>query len=211
MRLAQDYFQDQALIIAIRNKMCLYYFSKNTRYQIVRDLLFTLAFAAVTTGCATTSTLNNWPKNVPDRSIFVDTFNQQKSLGTNSSALEQHLVWIKRFYLGSVLYPLGWNRMTQILIVSVKNEVDKTKLESRMYRLGLNICIEWAQDNRFRNIDSATIAVWGNALRTAAEQNEQLVFVDKIEADVDALLVNQLAAKDVVRERYYPVEDFDDF
>lgn len=101
--------------------------------------------------------------------------------------------------------------MTQILINSVEDEVNKTQLKSRMYQLGLNICIEWAQDNRFRNIDSAVIAVWGNALRTAAEQNEQLAFVDKIEADVDALLVKQLAAKDVVRERYYPVEDFDDF
>ncbi|MFT4629891.1 MAG: hypothetical protein ACI9WC_001254 [Arenicella sp.] len=170
-----------------------------------------MSIAAAITGCATTSSLNNWPTNVPDRSIFVDTFTQQKLSGTNSSTLEPHLVWIKRFYLGSVLYPLGWNRMTQILINSVEDEVNKTQLKSRMYQLGLNICIEWAQDNRFRNIDSAVIAVWGNALRTAAEQNEQLAFVDKIEADVDALLVKQLAAKDVVRERYYPVEDFDDF
>jgi hypothetical protein len=53
--------------------------------------------------------------------------------------------------------------------------------------------------------------VWGNALRTAAEQNEQLAFVDKIEDDVDALLIKQLTSEDIVRERYYPVEDYDDF
>lgn len=94
---------------------------------------------------------------------------------------------------------------------SVDQEVDKTKLKRRMHKLGLNICIEWAQDNRFRNIDSSMIAVWGNALRTAAEQNEQLAFVDKIETDVSALLIKQLTAKDIVRERYYPVEDYDDF
>ncbi|MFT7525092.1 MAG: hypothetical protein ACI9LY_000224 [Arenicella sp.] len=191
--------------------MCLNYHSKNTVIRLVRDLLFTLTITAVIAGCTTTSTVNKWPRNLPDRSIFVDTFTQQKLSGTISSTLEPHLVWIKRFYLGSIIYPLGWNRMTQIMTDSVDQEVDKTKLKSRMYKLGLNICIEWAQDNRFRNIDSSMIAVWGNALRTAAEQNELLAFVDKIETDVDALLIKQLTAKDIVRERYYPVEDYDDF
>lgn len=101
--------------------------------------------------------------------------------------------------------------MTKILIDSLDEEVDTAVVERRMYDLGIDISVEWAQDNRFRNIDSSAIAVWGNALRTAAEKKEQLVFIGKIERDVAALLAKQLAAKDIVQERYYPVEDFDDF
>lgn len=191
--------------------MYINYHSKSAGFRLVRDLVFSLTIAALITGCATTSTLNNWPKDLPARSIFADAFAQQSLSGTNSNTLEPHLVWIMRFYQGSALYPLGWIRMTQILTDSLDEGIDTNLLKSRMYNLGLNISIEWAQDNRFRKIDSAAISVWGNALRTAAGQNEQLAFVDKIEKDVSALLIKELAAKDIVQERYYPVEDFDDF
>lgn len=179
--------------------------------RVIRNLILTLSIGSTMVSCATSSSLNNWPDNLPDRSIFIDAYTEQSLSGTNSNNVEPHLVWIKRFYQGSALYSLGWNKMTKILIDSLDEEVDTAVVERRMYDLGIDISVEWAQDNRFRNIDSSAIAVWGNALRTAAEKKEQLVFIGKIERDVAALLAKQLAAKDIVQERYYPVEDFDDF
>lgn len=101
--------------------------------------------------------------------------------------------------------------MTEILLDTVENQDDKNELMDRMRQLGITICVEWAQDNDKRLIDSAAIAVWGNALRTAAEMDEQLVFVGKVEQDVAALLNRSLTLQEIKRERYYPPEDYDNF
>jgi len=148
---------------------------------------------------------------MPPREIFAAAHAQQVLAGTNNSKLESHLVWIKRFYQGSILYPLGWNRMTERLLSSLDENVDRQKVEKRMYDLGLKISIEWAQENKSRKIDSAAVATWGNALRTAVDLGEQESLIAEVERDVDALLNEKLLASQIERERYYPPEDFDDF
>ena len=162
-------------------------------------------------GCVSKTSVADWPADLPARSIFVDTYHQQQQAGTNSNSLKSHLFWVKRYYQGSIIYPLGWNRMTEMLLVTLPDENQKSEIESRMKRLGMTIVIEWAQDNKFRAIDSATVAVWGNGLRTASQLGEQQLFVSKVERDVDALIAGELNKKRITRERYYPPEDFDDF
>jgi len=48
-------------------------------------------------------------------------------------------------------------------------------------------------------------------LRTAANEGNQLDFLGKVEQDVAALIQGELDASDIIRSRYFPPEDFDDF
>ena len=165
----------------------------------------------LTSGCISKTSIANWPANLPARSIFVDTFDQQQKAGTNSNSLQSHLFWVKRYYQGSIIYPLGWTRMTEMLLRTISDESQRGQIRARMYDLGKTIVIEWAQDNKYRAIDSAAVAVWGTALRTASQLGEQALFISKVEHDVDALLNGELHKKQITRERYYPPEDFDNF
>jgi hypothetical protein len=165
----------------------------------------------LTSGCLSKTSLADWPTNLPPRSVFVETFQQQATAGTNSNSLQNHLFWVKRYYQGSIIYPLGWNRMTEMLLATLSDESQKSQIRSRMNSLGMTIVIEWAQDNKYRAIDSSTVAVWGNALRTASQLGEQQRFIAKVEQDVEALIAGELHKKRITRERYYPPEDFDDF
>jgi len=172
---------------------------------------FLIFLAIALSACVTNTTQEKWPNDIPARSIFVDTWKKQNAAGTNDSSLEEHLVWIVRFYEGSVLYPIGWNDMTRSLLDSLDTQQQRHALRPRLRALGQTICIEWAQKNSVRKIDSSAIAVWGNALRTSAERDEQELFVSKVESDVTALLSGDLNYREIVRERYYPPEDYDNF
>lgn len=173
--------------------------------------IFILLSILTLSSCVSNTSVEEWPKEIPPRSVFVETWKQQRAAGTNDSSLDAHLVWVVRFYQGSVLYPIGWNDMTRSLLDSLETQQLRQAIGPRLRALGEKICIEWAQNNSARKIDSSAIAVWGNALRTSAERNEQEYFVSKVEADVEALLVGELNYRQIVRERYYPQEDYDNF
>ncbi len=178
------------------------------KYQKI--LLFVLV-SLLLSSCAKNISQESWPQNMPKRQIFVESFNEQAKLGQNDNSLSNHLVWIKRFYQGSIIYPLGWNRMTEMLVDTLDDPATAKDVEPRMRALGLDICLEWAKNNSVRKIDSAAVATWGNALRTASEEDEQSEFITKVESDVQALLDGSLDLKMINRERYYPPEDYDNF
>ena len=161
--------------------------------------------------CQTIDSTNNWPANLPDRQLFVDTHNESIAAGEKTISLESHEVWIKQFYRGTVLYPQGWNKVTKLLLGSLTNQEDMDNLEPRLYDLGLAISREWAKDNAVRKISSANILVWVGALRTSTKEGNQLSFIGQVEQDVEALLKGDLNASEIKRTRYYPPEDFDDF
>ena len=101
--------------------------------------------------------------------------------------------------------------MSSMLLDSLDNPEERTELETRLATLGLDICLEWAKSNMVRKIDSAAVATWGTALRKAAERDEQWNFVRIVEDDVNALLNGTLSLDLIEEERYYPVEEYDDF
>lgn len=184
--------------------------TRSSNRQTKLHLLFILCVMHLS-GCIINKSSNYWPAGLPAKILFVDAYHNQQLNNTNSDKLSDHLVWIKRFYKGSFIYSLGWNRMTEILLETINDTNQHADIQSRMYDLGLAICIEWAQDNSARKIDSKAIAVWGNALRTASELNQQTLFVSLVENDVAALLDGTLDKKQIYRERYYPTEDYDNF
>ena len=173
------------------------------------SLIFLLSILA---GCTTVATDHKWPSDVPARKIFVDAFFDKRDLDSaDSKILESHLVWIVRFYKGTVLYPTGWNRVSDRFLASINEPAEKERMTKRLRSLGISIANEWAQDNNIRKINSANVSVWGSALRTSAEQGDQKNYISKVEKDVEDLIKGDLTSNQINYERYYPSEDYDDF
>ena len=101
--------------------------------------------------------------------------------------------------------------MTDLVLTSLADPDSQTEAANRLYDLGKAIATDWAQDNRISKIKSANIATWGSALRTAAENNQQLEFIGRVERDVAAILSGELSSDAISSERYYPTEDYDNF
>lgn len=180
-------------------------------YRLLRPLGFSLLFL-VLTACTTLGGQKTWPENLPPRQVFVDGYLSKRNLSTVEDAvLDAHLVWIKRFYQGTLVYPNGWNRASRLFLESVDSEHTRTELQNKLYALGIEIAIEWAQSNEIRLINSANIATWGSAMQTAAEHGDHSAFVNKVESDVTALIAKTLQASEIRYERYYPEEDYDNF
>ena len=163
-------------------------------------------------GCTTLATDRDWPSDVPKRQIFVDKFLESRGISkVDPKVIDVHLSWITRFYQGTVLFPNGWNRVSERFLASIDQQDEKDKMAKRLYSLGLLIANEWAQDNDIRKVNNANVATWGGALRTSAERNDQSNFISKVERDVEALIAGTLTSSQIDYERYYPSEDYDDF
>ncbi len=167
----------------------------------------------VLAACQTRLDDTAWPSNIPPKAYFVEV--GRDLIGPDSNNLERqlnsYLLWIKRFYQGSIIYPLGWNEMTDTLVASLGEPADPIEVRQRMYELGRKISAEWAQDDKKRKINSANVAAWGSALRTAVEYKQQVRFIEQVERDVDDLLSGKIDSSEISRARYYPAEDYDDF
>ena len=175
-------------------------------------LSLVLLIALFTAACATKPSDENWPGDLPERKLFVDAYLENRNIDeASSAAIENHLVWIIRFYQGTVLYPNGWNRVSDRFLASIENIKAKETMRQRLEKLGVRIANEWAQDNDVRLINSTNVATWGSALRTAAERNDQINFVTAVENDVELLIEGLLKSNEIDYQRYYPEEDYDNF
>jgi len=178
---------------------------------MLKQVFSALGLMSLLVGCVTLDSSKNWPSDIPDRAIFVDNFLDRTNPDATARDIERHLVWIKRFYHGSIIYPLGWNEMIMKVVNSLDHNTDRVLAKQQLDDLGLKISLEWSLKNNMRNITSSNIATWGSALRTSVERKEQLVFIEKVEQDVNQLLSGHLSSKQISRERYYPPEDYDNF
>lgn len=175
-------------------------------------LLFVIVMLSMLSACQTFKPTQSWPSELPDRQIFVDGFLQKRNLTeADPQILEAHLIWVKRFYQGTILYPNGWNKATSRFLETVKQDRDRSELRRRMRQLGIAIACEWAQDNGTRNIDSTNVAVWGSALREAASLNDHKAYISKVEEDVAKLITGKMHRTEIEFERYYPELDYDNF
>ena len=196
--------------------------SKNHKQTVIKyksltmhpfsKLLILCLISISLSACYSIRTNDDWPTNIPSRKIFVDAYHQQAAQGNNSSDLNTHLTWVKRFYRGLSIYP-GWNDMTKLVLDNLADEpIDiQNNTAQRLSDLGKKICIEWAQSNDSRNIDSANINTWGVALRKSVKQKQIFPFLAQVEKDVDALIARELDIRAITSDRYYPDEDYDDF
>jgi len=180
-------------------------------YTKIRSSILSIILISLV-GCATSVSNDRWPTDVPDRKIFADGYLKNRGLTkVEPKVLEAHLVWVVRFYQGTVLYPNGWNKVSERFLNSINDLKERELIAVRLKTLGIDIANEWAQDNDVRKINSSNIAVWGSALRTSAESNNQSEFISAIERDVELLLSGSIKSRDIKYERYYAEEDYDDF
>lgn len=180
-------------------------------YRKIRFLIV-ITIALFTAACATSSSDQDWPSDLPKRKIFVDAYLENRGLNdAHAAALENHLIWIVRFYQGTVLYPNGWNRVSARFLASIDGIEAKQAMAERLTALGIRIANEWAQSNEVRLINSTNVATWGSALRTAAERDDQANFVTAVERDVQLLKDGSLKSSEIDYQRYYPEEDYDNF
>lgn len=182
-------------------------------YARICHHLFVILISLTLSACATIGSKSAWPDDIPDRQIFVDAYlqNHADAESVDATELEQHLGWIKRFYQGTLIYPNGWIQATNRFLATVDDPAEKVILADRMRQLGIDIANEWAQENGIRNIDSSNVAVWGSALYEAANRDDHLGYIAKVEMDVAKLIEGKIAPDEIEYERYYPDNDYDSF
>ena len=172
----------------------------------------TIVMLLTLTACTTLASVQKWPSDLPERDIFVDEFLSDRQLRpSDADEIEAHLIWIVRFYQGTILYPNGWTRASERFVASIKKQRHKRKMSARLRSLGILIANEWAKDNDVRRINNTSVAIWGSALRTSAARDDQFNYISKVERDVEELIAGTLLPTEISYQRYYPSEDYDDF
>lgn len=194
----------------IRLELLMGYFQLPFHFSLLKRAIGCLIIVLIQ-ACSTLPENESWPTDLPARQIFIENCKNNSNSCSTRDKTEEYLIWVKRFYYGSVLYPSGWNEMTELLTSSLQNSGDKTIVRDRLDKLGLVIVFEWAKENSERLINSQLLATWGSALRSSAERNEQIEFITRIDNDVNSILSGSLMPEEIIFERYYPTEDYDNF
>lgn len=163
---------------------------------------------SLVSGC--THLKDQWPDQVPSRTQFVKTYNNDLS-NKNIQTQEEYLLWIQRFYLGWEIYKRGWLKMTNELLVEVDDPKQKKIIEKKMKDLGLKISREWAKKTKQRRIYTRHVAIWGNALLESLDKGESMLLIDKVNDDVNALLDHKIEPKIITANRYYQQDENNPF
>ncbi|MBK8185931.1 MAG: hypothetical protein IPK77_00965 [Cellvibrio sp.] len=159
---------------------------------------------------ACTHLKDQWPEQVPSRSHFTNSFDQDE-LNKTVQTKEEYLLWIQRFYLGWEIYKRGWLKMTNELLAEVDDPKQQKIIERKMSDLGLKISREWAKKSKKRRIYTRHVAIWGNALLESLDKGESMQLINQVNDDVDALLEHRLDPKMITENRYYPQDDNNPF
>lgn len=167
--------------------------------------LLPVALLLVLSACAVREPVMSWPAELPPRAYFEQ---QWRADPTNRALQEQddYLLWITRFYEGFNMVP-GWLDMME----QVRERIPAARwraVQPRLWQLGQRIGSEWAKDNEVRKLNTRSAAVWRDALLEALSQDDLEHYLDRLDADVSALLNGELDNSSIRFERYY-VDEFD--
>ena len=174
-------------------------------------ILICLASLATLTGCSLFRPATDgqaWPETVPDRNYFLAAYESDPE-NQKLQSKKAYLTWIIRFYQGSAVYRRGWNDLVPDVVDSIEPPEQQQALEQKLHSLGKKIAADWAKDNNARQITSAHLATWGQAMNESVVNDEQIELVQEIARDLDRLLRHKLKIQAIVASRYYP-EDEDD-
>jgi len=170
-------------------------------HQRLRDLSWGLAILVA--GCAFAPIAGpRWPDEAPEQAYFARAYDADpanKAMQTRNAYLD----WVKQFYSGSDLYPYGWLEL-QHWLLRATTASSREEAAAKIRRLGQEIAAEWAKDNQLRRISSAMLVLWSEVIQKAVESGTQLATIDKIEADVTAILDRRLPPESISAERYAP-------
>lgn len=150
----------------------------------------------------------NWPKEIPPIDFFVAHFDTDLE-NKKGQPVEEYLMWVERFYSGWELYRNGWIKVTAASLHNVKDPLLAEEIHTKMNLIGQAIACEWAKNKKDRRIHTRHIVVWGNALIESIKRDQELALINRVLADVNALLANQVAIEEIKPVRYFS-EDGDD-
>jgi len=114
---------------------------------------------------------------------------------------EQYLEWVVRFYEGSEFLALGWNAISESVLVDL-DTAQHAQISHDLQGLGASISGEWAKDNKVRRIDSAMLSLWGAVMQADFAPEYRMSAVAMIREDVTSLLSESLAPELVDEQRY---------
>jgi hypothetical protein len=165
-----------------------------------------LALMATLAACALFTPEPEWPAGIPPRAFFRAEWRESPNNRPLQSQSE-YLLWVTRFYTGYGAVP-GWLTMTAQVIERLP-PVEHDAIEARLHELGGRIGSEWAKDNSVRLLSTRSAGVWRDALLEAFERKDLNAYLDRLSADVDALLAGRLHNDAIRFERYY-TDEFDE-
>jgi hypothetical protein len=176
-------------------------------------ILFSLGLvcALLLNGCSTASKqLASWPSDMPSREFFVAHYESDRD-NKMEQDVDDYLLWVLRFYKGWELYSNGWSKVTEDSLHGVSDPLVAQEIRAKMNLIGEGIACEWAKGKKDRRILTRHVVVWGNALIESIKRDQELALINRVLADVNALLVQQVAMDDVKAERYFPRDSDDVF
>jgi len=153
---------------------------------------------------------DQWPDRVPNRSLFIKVYESDRD-NRKIQTEEKYLMWVQRYYLGWEIYRNGWLKVTDQLLSQTDNPQQKAIIETKMHHLGFKICAEWAKKTEHRRVFTRHVSIWGNALLESLDREEPIPLIDRVTADVDALIAHQLDPKAITENRYYPQDENNPF
>ena len=172
--------------------------------------LLLLSLLYLLSACSTTSHHSDpyiWPDNIPPRQYFVDYYHNSSVVEIQSES--DYLLWVRRFYFGWELYKKGWLKATKELVKTLKTTDGQIVAREKALAIGRLVSAEWAQNAKYRVINTRHLNIWGNALNESITNKEQLLMLDRILEDVKALLGGVVQPKDIAYTRYYEIDTFE--
>lgn len=142
-----------------------------------------------------------WPDDIPELEYYEQLYNQDLENQAVQSKKE-YLMWVLRFYQGWKLHQDGWHSTTRDILNGIEDGPRKSRLRSKLARLGKLISGEWAKDSDSRRIRSRELSIWGQALLSYMDRGEEELFVDRVTRDVEALRAEKLEPQEVHLNRY---------
>lgn len=168
---------------------------------------FVLVLLVILGACGALAPQTSQP-NIPDQLYFEQQYYASEANAAKQS-LPRYLGWVEKFYQGNPLQPQGWNDVVVDCVASVP-PAQQQQVEIAATEAGKKIAAEWAKDNSVRKISTRQVSVWGLALREALDRDDLIAYFETVDADIDALLNDELDPKAVTLERYYEPE-FNEF
>jgi len=160
-----------------------------------------LAVLLAIQGCATVvETTDGWPAHLPARLHFSRIYASDAANAAVQTE-EQYLSWVRRFYEGSEFYAWGYLDLESLLLEDLKGDA-AINMQRKLDAVGMQIGGEWAKDRRVKLITTRMLSVWGDAIQSAVSSGQPELVIDRISADVAAVLSGELPGDAIAPERY---------
>jgi len=156
--------------------------------------------SALMASCMSGRILEHWPEEIPEQGHFRHLYRTDNSNAQVQSEIE-YLTWVARFYQGWELMPMGWDDISESVLVDLDPDQYR-HIHRELNRIGAQISGEWAKDNSVRDIDSRMLGLWAAVMQADFSAAYRLQAVELIAQDVALLLSGTIAAESIDEYRY---------